>query len=256
MKNLFSMQDKVVVVTGGSGYLGNAMVSGLMAQGAKVVVADLVDRHASREDDQYGERFFVACNLAETESIRQLFQKAAERFGHIDVLVNCATFGASGSVEEMSDEAWAKGVDGAVGTTFRCTREIIPYFEAVNGGVIVNFGSMYGVVSPDPSIYGESGQNNPANYGAGKAAVIQFTRYCDGHLANKNIRVNCVQPGPIPAPKKQPPEAFLKELRNKTMLKRVGVPDEIVGAVLYLASDAASFTTGANLIVDGGWTAW
>jgi gluconate 5-dehydrogenase len=156
----------------------------------------------------------------------------------------------------MSDEAWAKGVDGAVGTTFRCTREIIPYFEAVNGGVIVNFGSMYGVVSPDPSIYGESGQNNPANYGAGKAAVIQFTRYCAGHLANKNIRVNCVTPGPFPDPKKLPPEAFLKELRNKTMLKRVGVPDEIVGAVLYLASDAASFTTGANLIVDGGWTAW
>ena len=86
--------------------------------------------------------------------------------------------------------------------------------------------------------------------------MIQYTRYCAGHLANKNIRVNCVTPGPFPDPKKLPPEAFLKELRNKTMLKRVGVPDEIVGAVLYLASDAASFTTGANLIVDGGWTAW
>ncbi len=254
MKNMFSMDEKVVFLTGGSGYLGDAVTRGLMAQGARVVVADLVDRDDTVESS--GERWFVACDVSQTASIQAAFEKTFDRYGRIDVLINCATYGASGAVESQSDEDFAKGVDGAIGTTFRCTREAIPYFEKAGGGVIVNFGSMYGLVSPDPSIYGDSGQNNPANYGAGKAAVIQFTRYCAGHFADRNIRVNCVTPGPFPDPKKLPPEAFLKELKNKTMLKRVGKPEEIVGAVLYLASDASAFTTGTNVVVDGGWTAW
>lgn len=115
---------------------------------------------------------------------------------------------------------------------------------------------MYGVVSPDPKIYGDSGQNNPVNYGAGKAAVLQLTRYCAAHLAKKNIRVNSVTPGPFPNLKRNVSADFLNNLSNKTMLGRVGKPEEIVGAVILLASEASAYMTGSNIVVDGGWTAW
>ena len=258
MKELFAMEGKVVVVTGGSGYLGSALVDGFINYGAQVAIADITERKAEPgEDPAISERkHFIACDLSKTASIQAMLEKTAAIFGKIDVLVNCAAYGAANPIDKMSDEEWQKGLDGTVGTAFRCTREVLPYFAANGGGVIVNFASMYGMVSPDPRIYGKSGQNNPANYGAGKAAVIQLTRYCAAHLADRNIRVNCVTPGPFPNSAKLPPEEFLSELRNKTMLGRIGGPKEMVGAVIYLASDASSFTTGSNIVVDGGWTAW
>lgn len=258
-QELFSMEGKVVIITGGSGYLGSALTDGFLAQGAQVIVADLAhtEERLSTGREQAGDSLrFVACDIAQTDSIRAMLKESAAIWGRIDVLVNCATYGALNPIEKMTDEEWNRGLDGAVGTAFRCTREVIPYFTDQGGGVIVNFASMYGVVSPDPRIYGKSGQNNPVNYGAGKAAVIQLTRYCAAHLADRNIRVNCVTPGPFPSDVKRPPQEFLDELNKKTMLGRVGKPREIVGAVIYLASDASSFTTGANIVVDGGWTAW
>lgn len=263
MRNLFSLKGKVAVITGGAGYLGSVITEGLIEFGAKVVVADVVEMKLEgivKNGKTYTDLFSAACDVSSTESIKDMFRKTKELCGKIDVLINCATFGAGygpgGTVEKMSDEDWTKGIDGSAGTTFRCTREVVPYFVENGGGVIVNFGSMYGMVSPDPGIYGNSGQNNPVNYGVGKAAVLQFTRYCAAHLADKNIRVNSVTPGPFPNPSKLPPEDFLRNLRNKTMLKRTGKSEEIVGAVIFLASDASSYMTGSNIVVDGGWTAW
>ncbi|NHN32771.1 SDR family oxidoreductase [Paenibacillus agricola] len=254
-KPLFSLENKTVVITGGNGYLGSAIVRGLSEFGATVIVADLTVREFEL-DRVYG----IECDVSETDSIRSMLRMAAERTGRIDVLINCASYGAgygpAGTVENMSDYDWQKGVDGALGTTFRCTREVVPYMEAGGGGSIVNFSSMYGVVSPDPSVYGDSGANNPANYGAGKAGVIQFTKYCAAHLAAKGIRVNCVTPGPFPNPQIQTNASFLQELSRKTMIGRVGRAEEIVGAVLLLASEAAGYMTGSNITVDGGWTAW
>lgn len=255
MKPLFSMQNKTVVITGGSGYLGTAIAEGLASLGATIVVSDVAEpRHIRCE------HLYVPCDVSSTESIRTMLRMAYERCGSIDVLINGATYGAGygaqGTVDKMSDDDWFRGVDGALGTTFRCTREVVPYMERQGGGSIVNFASMYGIVSPDPSIYGDSGANNPANYGAGKAGVLQFTRYCAAHLAAKGIRVNSVSPGPFPNPAVQQNEAFLAELNRKTMLGRTGKSEEIVGAVALLASDASSYMTGSNITVDGGWTAW
>jgi gluconate 5-dehydrogenase len=255
MQNIFSLEGKNVIITGGSGYLGSAIVEGLIDSGACVAVADI---NPSRIDSPHV--FYIPCNVGETASIRQCFKAAREKMGPLHVLINCANISAGAgpdkTVEAMSDEIWQKGVDGAVGSAFRCTREIIPYFEENGGGNIINFGSMYGMVSPNPAIYGDSGANNPPNYGAGKAAVLQFTRYCAGHLAGKNIRVNSVAPGPFPNPHFQQDEDFVKELEQKTMLGRIGKASEMVGPILLLASDASSFMTGTNIVVDGGWTAW
>lgn len=263
MQDLFSLKDKAVILTGGAGYLGAAIAEGLLEFGAAVVVADVVAKKPEEivgNGKAYPALFSVACDLASTPSIQELFRFAKQLCGKLDVLINCATYGAgygpAGTVWGMSDEDWARGLDGAAGTVFRCTREAIPYFEENGGGSIINFASMYGMVSPDPSIYGNSGQNNPVNYGAGKAAVLQLTRYCAAHLAGKNIRVNSITPGPFPNPAKLPPEDFMKNLKRKTMLGRVGEAREIVGAVLLLASGASTFMTGSNIIVDGGWTAW
>lgn len=254
-ESLFSLKDKTVVLTGGNGYLGSAITTALLEYGANVAIADL------KVSPIVHERLWsAACDLSSTASIRELLRGTAARFGSIDVLINGATYGAGygplGTVERMSDEDWQTGLDGSAGTVFRCTREVTPYMEQRGGGSIINFGSMYGMVSPDPSVYGESGANNPANYGAGKAAVIQFTRYCAAHLAAKGIRVNSVSPGPFPNPATNPDQAFLSRLAAKTMLGRVGKADEIVGAILMLASDASTYITGTNIVVDGGWTSW
>lgn len=258
MRHIFAMDGKVAIVTGGSGSLGSEVVKGLAAFGATVVVADLAERpDAEREG---GRRFFLPCDVSKTESIREMMRETKRRFGKIDILINCAAYGAGygpqGTVDQMSDEDWEKGVDGAVGTTFRCTREVIPYMVENGGGTIVNIASMYGMVSPDPRIYGTSGANNPANYGVGKAGVIQFTRYCAAHYARHNIRVNSISPGPFPNPKIQQDQDFVEQLNAKTMLNRVGQPHEIAGAVILLASPASSYITGANIPIDGGWTAW
>lgn len=262
--NLFSLEGKVVVITGGHGYFGLAMAEGLLHHGASVVLADIVSRSGAEltiDGKSFDRLHSIACDVSDSESIRMMFRETASRLGKVDVLINNAYYGAGygadGSVERMTDEVWLKGLDGAVGTAFRCTREAVPYFEESDGGSIVNIASMYGMVSPDPRIYGDSGANNPANYGAGKAAVLQLTRYCAGNLAHKKVRVNSITPGPFPHPGLQSANpAFVKALSDRTMLGRVGSRHELTGAVVLLSSDASSYITGANIVVDGGWTAW
>ncbi|NOU96177.1 SDR family oxidoreductase [Paenibacillus sp. LMG 31456] len=261
-KELFDLHNKSVVITGGSGFLGSALVEALLEFGAEVTIADIACRSspALEQEAQEGRLRHLLCDLSSTESIREMLRLHDQASGKLDVLINCATYGAGygkgAELEFMTDEVWNMGLDGAAGTAFRCTREAIAYMRRSGGGSIINFASMYGVVSPDPSIYGDSGANNPPNYGAGKAAVVQLTKYSAAHLAKYGIRCNSISPGPFPNTAVSENAAFLERLSAKTMLGRPGKPREVAGAVLLLASDASSYMTGANLMVDGGWTAW
>ena len=175
------------------------------------------------------------------------------------MLINCASYGAGygkgSQLEYMEDDVFNKGVDGSLGVVFRGMREVVPFMKKT-GGSIINYCSMYGIVSPDLRIYGDNPQKQPPNYGAGKAGVAQITRYAAGALAQYGIRVNSITPGPFPNPRNQDDAAFNAQLANKTMLGRFGQSYEIAGAILLLASDASSFMTGSNVTVDGGWTAW
>lgn len=261
--NIFSTKGKTIIITGGSGYLGFEMTKAFLEAGAKVVIADIVKKDLPKNivsDEQRRNFFSLICDISSTDSIKQLFIEAVELCGKIDVLINCGFYGAGygkeSLIQGMSDDVWEKGLDGAVGTAFRCIREVIPYMIKSGGGSIINFGSMYGLVSPDFRIYGDNPSKNPPNYGAGKAAVIQLTKYAAAQLAQNNIRVNCISPGPFPSPKNKEDESFTKKLADKTMLGRVGSADEIVGPIMLLASDASSYMTGSNIVVDGGWTAW
>ena len=263
--NIFSMDGKTVVFTGGCGNLGKVMVRALLEYGANVVIPNRTDKLDSSFDryKQAGKLVVITADLSNSESTKAAFQKAAELYGTLDVLVNCAAYGGGAGgksceyrLDRIDDETWEEGIDGTLGVIFRCTREIIPYFEKQGYGNIVNVGSMYGLIAPDFSIYGEDIPWNPPTYGAGKAGVRQFTRYSAAALAQKGIRVNCLTPGPFPNITPASNMEFIGRLANKTMLKRTGKAEELNGALLLLASDASSFMTGANIVVDGGMTEW
>ncbi|MBQ2890691.1 MAG: SDR family oxidoreductase [Clostridia bacterium] len=258
-KKLFDLTGKVAIVTGGAGYLGAENVKALKDFGATVVIAGIPMTARWEGEEKPVCDLEVDCDISSTESIANCFKTVYEKFGRIDVLVNCATFGAgygeASQLEFMDDETWEKGIDGALNSVFRCTREVVKYMKET-GGSIINYCSMYGVVSPDLRIYGDNPQKQPPNYGAGKAGVAQLTRYSAGALAQYGIRVNCVTPGPFPNPANQNDMEFNAKLAGKTMLERFGQSYEMSGAVLLLASDASSFMTGSNITVDGGWTAW
>ena len=252
-KQLFDMTGKVCIVTGGSGHLGATNVKILKDFGATVINADIAEREVGADN-------YFKLDISSTESFKALFKDTYERYGKIDVLVNCAQFckghGAESQLEFMSDDTWRVGIEGVLTSTFRSVREVVPYMKE-GGGSIINYCSMYGLVSPDLRIYGEDNpQKNPPNYGAAKAGVDQLTRYAAGALAKYGIRVNAVTPGPFPAPGNDQNKEFNAALSSKTMLGRFGKNYEMAGVVLLLASDASTFTTGANYVVDGGWTAW
>ena len=258
-KKLFDLTGKVAIVTGGAGYLGSANVKALKDFGATVIITGNPNTTRTKEDKIPDCDLMLECDISSTESIKNCFKTVYEKYGKIDILVNCATFcgahGEKSQLEFMDDKTWEKGIDGTLNATFRCTREVVKYMKET-GGSIINYSSMYGVISPDLRIYGDNPQKQPPNYGAAKAGVIQFTRYAAGDLAKYNIRVNCVTPGPFPKPSNQTDLEFNAKLASKTMLGRFGQNYEMSGAVLLLASNAASFMTGTNIIVDGGWTAW
>lgn len=254
-QHIFDMTGKVVIITGGSGYLGSACVEALKGLGAAVVNADIMQRPEGKED------LFCLCNIREDDAFKNLFETVNEKYGRIDAVVNCGFYGPqrkwSHYIETMQDEDWKEYVDGTLTSVFRSVRDCIPYMKE-NGGSIVNFCSMYGLVAPDFSIYGEDTENparNPPCYGSAKAGVQQLTKYAASDLAKYRIRVNCVTPGPFPRPSNQVND-FAEKLGAKTMLGRIGVNTEIAGAVALLCSDASTYMTGTNIVVDGGWTAW
>ena len=259
--DLFSLKDRVSVVTGGAGYLGAAISESLAEYGSTVYI---VSRNVSQKDivlkrlkKRNGTRIqHAAMDTSSTESIRECFENIVAKQNRIDVLVNNAYFGEGGSIETLSEEGWNKGIEGTINSVFRCTKEVVPFMKRSKCGAIINIASMYGTVSPNPGLYEGTSYGNTPNYGAGKAAVIQFTRYAACYLAKYGIRVNAISPGPFPNKKVQENEEFIKRLAEKTPLKRIGKPHELKGIIALLASDASSYITGANFPVDGGWTAW
>lgn len=264
-KGYFSMDGKAVIFTGGCGKLGSVMVKSLLEYGARVAVPEMADRFDESFDTykKAGKLLFVEADLSDSNSIKAVFAKIDEAFGKIDVLVNCAAYGGGAGgkscefhLDKLPDDVISEGIDGTLGVIFRCTREVIPYFKKYGGGNIVNVGSMYGLIAPDFDIYGDDIPWSPPTYGAGKAGVIQFTRYCASALARHNIRVNCLTPGPFPNITPKTDMEFISRLSNKTMMKRVGKAEELNGSLLLLASDASSFMTGTNIVVDGGMTNW
>lgn len=259
MTNIFDLTGKIVLVMGGSGNLGTAEVDALAYYGATVLSVHL---HEDGLVETRPNVIHIDADFSDTEQHLNIFKYVKENYGRIDVLINNAAYGGGSGgkgialeIENFDDQSWHCGIEGNLGLTFRSIRAAVPLMKE-NGGSIVNIASMYGVVSPDPGIYGDSGNNSPVTYGVSKAGVLQLTRYGAANLAKYNIRVNAITPGPFPNARTLENKEFSAKLADKTMLKRVGTSNEIGGAIVLLASDASTFMTGSNITVDGGWTAW
>ena len=211
---------------------------------------------------QLGHQVDEACfDITNDEAALEALAGIREEHGRLDIIVNNASEGRPGTIESSTVEDFERAYRVNVTAAFRIMQAAVPVLEesakSTAGSSVINIASMYGSVSPDASIYGTSGANNPPYYGAAKAAMIQMTRYAACHLASKGIRVNCISPGPFPAIRylQSDPE-FHERLKAKVPMHRTGDPKDLCGPLLFLASDASSFVTGINLAVDGGWTAW
>lgn len=255
----FKLDGRIAVVTGGCGHLGHAIVEALSEAGAKVYVAGTDKDKFYRVFGKNSPHYFVPVNILESQSIREAFQTVVNEENRIDVLVNnAASVSCGGRLPENIDDAmWDSTMEGVAGSVFKCIREVIPFMED-HGGSIINIASMYGVVSPNLSMYNDvcAPYLNPVAYGAGKAAVVQLTKYFGAYLINKNIRVNCISPGTFPSQKVQENKEFVRRLSEKNPANRIGIPEDIKGTILFLASDASRYIIGQNIMIDGGWTIW
>ncbi len=258
MKKLFDLSGKVCVVTGGAGLMGRAYVQGLASFGATVYIAEIDASHAdlvARELTAEGlDVKTVTVDIRNEESVARAFERILVENKRIDAWVNNAyprTKDWELAFEKVPFSSWRQNVDWHLNGYCLCCQKVAEVMKAQKKGSIINIGSTYGIVGPDFSIYEGTPMTMPAAYSAIKGALINFTRYLASYYGAYGVRANCLSPGGIldgqPAP-------FVEAYCRRTPLKRMGTPEDMVGAVVFLASDASSYVTGHNLVVDGGWT--
>jgi NAD(P)-dependent dehydrogenase (short-subunit alcohol dehydrogenase family)/predicted dehydrogenase len=263
----FDLAGRVAIVTGATGMLGRECVDELARAGAAVVVTDVDQSRCECLAEEIRrttgtESLGLAADLTQEPEIQRLVGRTLERFGRIDVLVNNAAMnpapGSADSVrqfdpfEDYSRDLWEREVAVNVTGPFLLTKRVGGVMARARSGVIINVASTYGLVAPDHRIYAP-GQYKSAAYAVTKSAILNFTRYLAGYYGRHGVRVNTLTPGGVEAG--QDP-AFIAAYAERTMLGRMARRDEYRRAVLFLASDASSYMTGSNLVVDGGWTAW
>jgi 2-deoxy-D-gluconate 3-dehydrogenase len=266
----FDLSGRVAVVTGGAGLLGRQFCATLTEAGAAVLVADLNGEAAekvAKELTVAGHKATAqATDVGEATSAQGMAATAVRLFGRLDILVNSAAIDPkfdnsskgkhSSAFEEYSLVAWEAALRINLTGAFLCSQAAVRPMLQQGGGVIVNICSTYGLGGPDQRIYqrpGEALQYKPVDYTVTKAGILGLTKYLATYYGGKNIRVNALTPGGV---FNEHDEVFTQAYSARTVLGRMAQPDEMNGALLFLASDASSYMTGANLVVDGGWTAW
>ena len=266
---LFSLANKVVVVTGGAGLLGQVFCQSLVDVGAHVAIVDLdlasAETVAKRINKSEAQKVVaVGSDITSPESVTQMVANVVKQLGRIDVLVNNAASKGSSldaffeSFEDYSLKTWREVMSVNIDGLFLVAQAVGKQMKKQGGGSIIQTSSIYGVVAPDQRIYEGSEYNGrpintPAVYSASKSAVNGLTNYLATYWASSKIRVNSLTPGGIASGQNS---EFNKKYSNRVPLGRMGEATELVGALIYLASDASSYVTGQNLIVDGGLSAW
>lgn len=273
MKSQFSLQDKVAIVTGGLGLLGLRHAKALALAGAAVVLVDLGDENMfrSKVKDTFfnvdSEILYISADITKKDEVERIREVTIQKFGKIDVLINNAAINdmvehqplsvSESEFENYSLELWNRSFAVNVTGTFLCSQIIGKVMAESGSGSIINIASTYALVGPDQSIYlspdGKRLMYKSPAYSATKGAIVAFTKYLAAYWGSHGIRVNTLSPGGV---KNGQEEFFINNYSARTMLGRMAEPDDYEGAVVFLASDASRYMTGANLVVDGGWTAW
>jgi len=269
--NKFSLNGRVALVTGGAGLLGRQFTRALGQAGAGVIVADLdiqaAQGHAKQLSQEDIKAFAVGVDVTDPKSTADMVYSAVDKFGRLDILVNSAAMDPKFNPENLDAqsanafetyplESWKNAIDVNLTGMFLSCQAAVRQMLTQNYGVIINICSTYGLVGPDQRIYQRPDgldQFKPVYYTVSKAGVLGLTRYLATYYAGKPIRVNALTPGGI---YNQHDDNFLKAYSARTVMGRMANLDEMNGAVVFLASEASSYMTGANLVVDGGWTAW
>jgi NAD(P)-dependent dehydrogenase (short-subunit alcohol dehydrogenase family) len=260
---LFDLRGRVALITGATGWLGSAMSRALAEAGATVIATSREAAKAQAFADTlpkpHGQPHLgLAFAPDQSDAIVPFVSDVAQRKGPITILINNGYGGSAPSIDTATAADFNAAYHSGVTTYFLLAREVARHLRTQQlPGSIINMGSTYGVVGSYPDVFDGLPVNSPPNYHALKGAVVHLTRHLAVYWAHDNIRVNTISPGPFPADKTQARlPAFIARVNEKVPLGRIGRPEELKGLVVLLASDAGSYITGQNFLVDGGWTAW
>ncbi len=270
--NIFSLQEKVAVVTGALGLIGNHYCYALAEAGAHVVVTDLNEERCKAFASELtsstkSECIGVASDITKEISLEKLRETVLQKFGSVDILVNNAAINdmfenpaiaaEQSKFENYPLELWQRSLDVNITGMFLCSQILGSVMAERKNGSIINIASTYALVAPDQSLYrnpdGTQQFYKSPSYPTTKGAVIAFTKFLAAYWGKKGIRVNALSPGGVQNGQE---EFFIQNYSSRTPLGRMAQPTDYKGALVFLASDASKYMTGANLIVDGGWTIW
>lgn len=260
-RDLFSLTDRVIIVTGGAGHLGKEICRGLASFGAHVIA---LGRNESRFDelrkilppDLLGKIYCRSCDVSDEAAFSKVAEETWGEYGRLDGLVNNAASGKREKWEQLDKKGWLAGLDGILHHYFTCTKIVSTYMLKAGRGTILNNASLWSFLAPNFRIYLDL-NNEPSAYdAAAKGAILQMTRYLAALWGPRGIRVNAFSPGWFP--QKRGPERpdYLREITSRVPMERIGTPPDIVGAVIFLVSDASAYMTGQNVVVDGGYSIW
>ncbi len=262
-KNLFSLDKKIAIVTGAYGHLGSAISKALASFGAYVI---LIGRNETKMKDfiEQNKIFFknngeyYICDVTNEKEFKKFVKNIVDNHKVIDILVNNAYEKQNEKFEDLTKPLWNHAIEYSLTHYLTCIQTVSPIMLKNRSGSIINIASLYAFLGCDQRIFLDLGNNPPIHYAVSKGGVLQMTRYLATLWADKGIRVNSISPGYFPKKRPGVPERldYIREITERTPMRRIGQPDELSGAIVYLASNASSFVTGQNLIVDGGWSIW
>lgn len=269
---LFSLKGKTALLTGASGFLGRTFARALLSNGARVIALGRSERlqtETAKWAKEFGSDKIECCrvDMYDIPALEKALDELVKREGYIEIAVNNAyELGPKtgfntpeGSIGGASQDQWMKHFTNGVYWPALIAQKLGPAMKEKKKGSIVNISTMYALVAPSPRLYEGTTFMNPPGYSAAKAAMLAFTRYTASFWGPHGIRANAILPGPFSntedlGPNSVRDNSFLERLSSRTCLNRFGRPEELAGALVFLASDASSYVTGHALTVDGGWT--
>ena len=256
-----NLTNKTIIITGGLGLLGYHFSKACLLHGATVVISDIDEKKAPsiitklKQETKRDAVSFQVCDITKKEQIKKVIENTVRSFGKIDALVNNAyprnkNYGRK--FEEVTYEDFCENVNMHLGGYFLMSQEVSKQMVKQKHGIIINMGSIYGVVAPSFKIYEGTTMTMPVEYAAIKAAIIHLTKYMAAYFGKYNIRVNAISPGGVFDDQS---ERFVKKYTEKVLVgERMAKQDDITGALIFLLSDNARYITGQNIVVDGGWS--